>query len=71
MAEKWIQKAKVKPGALSKQLGIPEKDKIPMAVLERITSAEKGSKIKVGKKTVVVTAQLKHRCQFALNMKRL
>ena len=29
MAEKWIQKAIKKPGALHKQLGVPEGKKIP------------------------------------------
>lgn len=29
MAEKWIQKAKIKKGALHKELGVPEGKKIP------------------------------------------
>ena len=29
MAEKWIQKAIKKPGALHKELGVPEDKKIP------------------------------------------
>jgi hypothetical protein len=29
MAEKWIQKAIKKPGALHKQLGVPKGEKIP------------------------------------------
>ena len=29
MAEKWIQKAKIKKGALHQELGIPEGKKIP------------------------------------------
>ena len=29
MAEKWIQKAIKKPGALHKQMGVPEGKKIP------------------------------------------
>lgn len=71
MAEKWIQKAKVKKGALSKQLGVPEKDRIPISLLEKIQSAEVGTKIKNGKKVITVTRLLKHRSNFALTMKRL
>lgn len=33
MAEKWIQKAIKKPGALHKQLGVPEGKKIPAGKL--------------------------------------
>jgi hypothetical protein len=69
--KKWIQKADPKKGSLSKQLGIPEKDRIPIAALEKITKAEKGSKVKIGSKVVTVTPLLKHRAQFALNVKRL
>ena len=29
MAEKWIQKAKIKKGVLHKELGVPEGKKIP------------------------------------------
>ena len=71
MAEKWIQKAKAKPGALSKQLGVPEKDRIPISLLEKIRNAEIGTKIKNGKKVIAVTRLLKHRANFALTMKRL
>lgn len=40
---KWIQKAIKKPGALHKQLGVPEGKKIPASKLE--TAAEKGGKL--------------------------
>jgi len=33
MAEKWIQKAIKKPGALKKELGVPEGKKIPSSKL--------------------------------------
>jgi len=33
MAEKWIQKAIAKPGALHKQMGVPEGKKIPAGKL--------------------------------------
>ena len=35
MAEKWIQKAIKKPGALRKTLGVKKGEKIPMAKLEK------------------------------------
>jgi hypothetical protein len=38
--EKWIQKAIKKPGALSKQLGVPEEENIPMSKLK--AAAKKG-----------------------------
>lgn len=39
MAEKWIQKAVKKPGALHKQLGIPEGKKIPAKTLSKAAKA--------------------------------
>lgn len=35
MAEKWIQKAIKKPGALHRELGIPEGKKIPSKKLKK------------------------------------
>lgn len=43
MAEKFIQKAIKKPGALHKQLGVPEGKKIPAKKLDK--AAEKGGKL--------------------------
>jgi hypothetical protein len=37
MAEKWIQKAHIKKGALHKELGVPEGKKIPAKKLEKAT----------------------------------
>ena len=39
MAEKWIQKAISKPGALHKQLGIPADKKIPAKTLNKAAKA--------------------------------
>jgi len=39
MAEKWIQKAISKPGALHKQLGVPEGKKIPAKTLAKAAKA--------------------------------
>jgi len=43
MAEKWIQKAIKKPGALHKQLGVPANKKIPAAKLR--AASKKGGKL--------------------------
>jgi hypothetical protein len=40
MAEKWIQKAIKKPGALHKELGVPQGKKIPEKKLEKATYAK-------------------------------
>jgi hypothetical protein len=45
MAEKWIQKAIKKPGALHKELGVPKGEKIPAG---KLAKAAKGSG-KIGK----------------------
>lgn len=39
MAEKWIQKAIKKPGALKKQLGVPASKSIPSNKLEKAAKA--------------------------------
>jgi hypothetical protein len=39
MAEKWIQKAIKKPGALHKELGIPKGKKIPKKKLAKAAKA--------------------------------
>jgi hypothetical protein len=40
MAEKWIQKAISKPGALKKALGVSANKKIPAKTLEKATHAK-------------------------------
>lgn len=39
MAEKWIKKAIKKPGALHKELGVPEDKKIPAKKLAKAAKA--------------------------------
>lgn len=39
MAEKWIQGAIKKPGALHKELGVPEGKKIPKKMLDKAAKA--------------------------------
>lgn len=71
---KWIQKAIKKPGALSRQLGIPEEDTIPVTLLKKIRDAKVGSVIKnptsKGKKRIKVTNLLKRRVVLALTLRR-
>jgi hypothetical protein len=43
MAKKWIQKAIKKPGALHKEMGVPEGKKIPAKKLA--AAAKKGGKL--------------------------
>lgn len=69
----WIQKAVRKRGALSRQLGIPEKENIPISLLTRIKGAKIGSKIrnptKKGHKRIKVTLLLKRRAVLAHTLK--
>jgi hypothetical protein len=72
--KKWIPK-KLKKGALSKQLGIEEKDNIPFGLLDKIIKAKPGDTIKnpykVGKKKIVVNRQMERRAIFAKNLKTM
>ena len=71
----WIQSAIKKPGALSRQLGIPIKKNIPISLLKKIRNAKIGSTItyptKTGKRRIKVTRLLKKRAVLALTLKRL
>ncbi len=64
---------KLKKGSLSRMLGIPEKDNIPLTLLRKITKTEIGMTIrnptKQGKRKIKVTRLLKKRAMFALIMK--
>ncbi len=71
----WIQEAirKGRKGALSRQLGIPEKDNIPIALLRAIKHADIGETVDnptvKGKKWIKITRLLKHRGNLALTLK--
>lgn len=71
--KRWIQSAIKKPGALSRQLGIPEEDKIPVTLLRKINNAKVGTVIKnptkKGKRRIKVTRLLKWRASLALRLK--
>lgn len=73
----WIPRGKegIKKGALSKQLGIPEKQNIPMGLLEDIKRAEVGAVIQnrhgIGKREIKITALIKKRANMAMTLKRI
>lgn len=78
MVNKWIQKAHVKKGALSRQLGIPIEEDIPISILQDIKRKEVGDIVNLPRKgnevfvrRVKVTKLLKRRAQLALNLKRI
>jgi len=56
MAKKWIQSILKKPGSLSKQMGIPEKENIPVKKLKK---AVKRKTRKTVKKKVVIRRKKK------------
>ena len=77
MKRYWIQKA-IKPnrkGALSRQLGIPIDENIPMTLLRKIKNTSIGNTIvnptKTGKKHITVTPLLKKRAVLAYNLKKI
>ena len=73
MVEKWIQK--LKKGALHRQLGFPEDQKIPVGLLHKIDLANIGDKVAYtvnGKKKIItVTELLKKRVRTALTLRKL
>lgn len=71
MAKRWIQKAGIKRGALSRQLGIPEKKNIPMSLLNKIVKSKPGKTVKFGSRKIKVTRKLERRAIMARNLKRL
>jgi len=71
----WIRHSIKKKGGLSRQLGIPEKENIPVTLLKKIKAAPVGSTVsnptKTGKRKIKVTKKLKKRATLALTLKRL
>lgn len=72
---KFIAKIGLKKGALSRQLGIPEKKNIPKSLLNKIVKAKAGQTItnptKTGKRRIKVTRLLERRAIFARTLKKL
>ena len=66
MPNDWIQKAKAKPGALHRQLGIDPKKPIPTPLLNRVQKAPIGTQVR----GYSVTPLMKRRVNFALNMRK-
>jgi len=70
---KFIQKIGLKKGSLSRQLKIPEKDNIPITLLDKIVKAKAGDTIrnptKSGKRFIKVTRLLERRAIFARTLK--
>ena len=60
---------KIKEGALSKQLGIPIKDNIPMSLLKRLVKIENGMKFMHKGKMKKMTPLLKRRVSLAITLK--
>ena len=60
---------KIKEGALSKQLGIPIKQNIPMTLLRKLVKKENGSKFMLNGKERKMTALMKKRISLAITLK--
>jgi|TARA_Y100000310_G_scaffold179723_1_gene179692 hypothetical protein len=75
MVRRWIQRAIIRPGSLSRALEIPKGEKIPSSLLKRIVKASSGDVIKnptgVGKKKIKVTRSLERKAILALNLKKM
>jgi len=69
--KKWIQDTKMKKGALHKQLGYDEDEKIPAGVLKKIVDGEVGSKVKIKGEEHTITALMKKRANLAKTLKGL
>ena len=69
--KKWIQETEMKKGALHKQLGYDEDEKIPAGVLKQIADGEVGSKVKVKGEEKTITALMKKRANLAKTLKKL
>ena len=70
----WIQKAKIKKGALHRQLSVPANKDIPITLLKKIKRTPTGKTImnptQTGKIKILVSPLLKKRVNFALNVRK-
>lgn len=73
MGKKFIMRAGIKRGALSRQLGIPIEKNIPNTLLNKIIRARAGQTIRnptlSGKRIIKVTRLLERRAILAMNLK--
>ena len=60
---------KIKEGALSKQLGFPIKENIPMTLLRILVKKENGSKFILNGKERKMTPLMKRRISLAITLK--
>lgn len=69
---KWIPCAINKPGALHRMLHIPQKDRIPDKLLEKVISmkTDNGSALMINGHIVPITPLLKQRASLALTLRR-
>lgn len=67
----FIQKAKLKKGALHREIGLPLGHKIPVAFLNNVSNSKIGSHITFDKRKFRVTKKLKERSVLALTLRRL
>lgn len=69
---KWMQEAfkHSHKGALHRQLGIPINNKIPKYILEHIVNSKVGHSDMIYGYRVTITALLKKRAQFLLNVEK-
>jgi hypothetical protein len=69
--KKWIQDTEMKKGALHKQLGYDEDEKIPAGILKKIVDGEVGSKVTIKGEEKTITAVMKKRANLAKTLKKL
>ena len=72
--KRWIQKADVKKERLHHQLHVPEGEKIPATLLNKVMITPVGSVVhnptKTGSNIIHITPLLKKRVNFALNVRK-
>jgi hypothetical protein len=66
----WVSKIDIKKGALSKDLGIPETENIPVSLLKK-KKVELQKKAEGEKKLSKSDLRLLRRINFALNLKKM
>ena len=66
---RWVQKVRVKKGALHRQLGIT--GKIPLSLLRRLDSKEIGEMYTYKKKRRRMTRLLKRRVSLAITFRKM
>jgi len=69
--KEWIQDTKMKKGALHKQLGYDEDEKIPAGIIKKIVDGEVGSKVTIKGEEHTITALMKKRANMAKTLKGL